>query len=171
MTVKRGEIEDIDNLKPEDLPSLAEEWEGELKLTSKSRITDKNSQVTMGAAAGAMVRGPVGAAAGAFLGSVYEGQVRGRVQMKLKYLPMPPVDAARKICIVKVGLPGVDWGDMYRKFTRRQNKSIEEANKIEELTGVDLEHCFFIKHETTGGYFAVYQSLERKLVVVSFRGR
>jgi len=169
--VQRGEIKDINNLKPEDLPSLAEEWEGEIKLTSKPRIKDKNSQITMGAAAGAMVGGPVGAAAGAFLGSMYEGQVRGRVQMKLKYLPMPPIDVARKRYIVKGGLPGVDWGNMYEKFLGRQNSNVQnEDQKVIPRTGRDLEHCFFIKHEETGGCCAVYRSLEQKLVVVSFRG-
>ena len=146
---------------------LSESWEGEIKLTSKSRKKDKNSQVAMGAAAGAVMAGPIGAAAGAFLGSMYEGQVRGRIVLKLRYLPLLSLGNnknKRKVYRVKGGLEGVDWGEMHNRFLLR----IAEPN--DDLGVPDLEHCFFINHEETGGCCAVYRSLERKLVVVSFRG-
>ena len=53
---------------------------------------------------------------------------------------------------------------MHNRFLLR----IAEPN--DDLGVPDLEHCFFINHEETGGCCAVYRSLERKLVVVSFRG-
>ena len=44
-------------------------WEGELKMTNKPRIKNKNGQMAAGAAAGAWLAGPVGAAAGAANGA------------------------------------------------------------------------------------------------------
>jgi hypothetical protein len=180
--IKSGEISDIEDLAPEDLPSMSQEWEGEIKLTSKPRISNKNGQVTMAAAAGAVMAGPVGAAVGGMLGSMYEGQIRGRIDLKLRYLPIPPVDVKRKKYIVKGGLPGVDWGDMYARYFARQARAIRDSNHdaVEEngvktmvpdtIAGSDLEHCFFINHEDTGGCCSVYRSLEKKVIVVSFRG-
>ena len=177
--VKQGEIQSIDDLSPEDLPSLAGDWKGELKLTSKPRIENKNGQVALAAAAGAMVAGPVGAAAGAFLGAFYEGEVRGRIEVNLRYLPIPPIDVQRKKYVVKGGLPGIEWGEMYNRWLARQLRLRDEhqaddqiyANVISEsIAGADLEHCFFINHDVTGGCCSVYRSLERKVIVVSFRG-
>ena len=48
--------------------SIAQAWEGDIKLESKPKKKDKGGQVTAGAVAGAMIAGPVGAAAGGFLG-------------------------------------------------------------------------------------------------------
>jgi hypothetical protein len=91
--IKRGEVL---NLEEESALMLKSEgWTGKLKLTSKPRKKSKNSQVAMGAAAGAMVAGPMGAAVGGFLGSMYEGEVRGSIELKLRYLPIPPVDVER----------------------------------------------------------------------------
>lgn len=177
--VKRGEIQSIDELSPDDLPSLAGDWKGELKLTSKPRLENKNGQVTLAAAAGAMVAGPVGAAAGAFLGALYEGEVRGRIELNLRYLPIPPVDVQRKKYVVKGGLPGIEWGEMYNRWLVRQlcaqndEKGDDEISAqvfSESIAGADLEHCFFINHDVTGGCCSVYRSLEKKVVVVSFRG-
>jgi Lipase (class 3) len=177
--IQRGEIQNIDDLSPEDLPSLAREWKGEIKLSSKPRVGNKNGQVTLAAAAGAMVAGPVGAAAGALLGALYEGEVRGRIQLNIRYLPIPPVDIQRAKYVVKGGLPGVDWGEMYKRWLIR---SVRDCNKgcdkddisalvlSQSITGTDLEHCFFINHDVTGGCCSVYRSLEKKVIVVSFRG-
>jgi len=138
-----------------------EGWRGTIRLTSKPRKKDKNSQVVMGAAAGAALAGPVGAAVGGFMGSMYEGEVRGRVELQLRYLPFPPVEVNRTIHHVKGGLEGVNWGEMYERFLARSN---------ETLPIHDLEHCFFINHDETGGSCSVYRSLERKQIFVSFRG-
>ena len=54
---------------------MAEEWTDSMKLTSKPKKKDKNSQIAAGAAAGAMVAGPAGAALGGLIGSIYEGDV------------------------------------------------------------------------------------------------
>lgn len=177
--IKSGEIDEIDDLTAEDLPNLASEWEGEIKLTSKPRIDNKNNQVAMATAAGAMVGGPVGAAAGAFLGSWYEGEIRGKIQLKMRYLPIPPVDIQRRKYIVSGGMPGIDWGDMYNRWMARQLRESDQDSDEEEIrarafsesiAGTDLEHCFFINHEETGGCCAAYRSLEKKVIVISFRG-
>ena len=59
-------------------------------------------------------------------------------------------------------MPGVDWGEMYDKYLER--------NKLDILPIADGEQCFIINHDETGGSCAVYRSLERRLIVVSFRG-
>jgi hypothetical protein len=173
--IRTGEIADINDLTPSDLPTLAREWQGEIKLTSKPRLKDKNGQLVIGAAAGAWVAGPVGAAAGAALASMWEGTVRGRIELKLRYLPIPPVEIERKPYIVKGGLPGVDWGEMYVRWLKRQNSENGNAEASERILvrgigGNDLEHCFFVNHDETGCTCSVYRSLEKKLIVVSFRG-
>lgn len=146
-------------------------WEGDLKMTSKPRIKNKNSQVAMGMAAGAMVAGPMGAALGAAVGSFYEGMVKGRVKVRLRYLPIPASNANRDVYTVTGGMPGIDWGDLYNKYLQDNLGLQQEGPSCPfQLAGADLEHCFFINHSKTGACCAVYRSLERKLIVVSFRG-
>ena len=73
--IKRGEEVDLNDTE-ELLKSIAQEWKGDMKLTSKPRKKDKNSQIAGAMAAGAMVAGPAGAAVGGIIGSLYEGEVR-----------------------------------------------------------------------------------------------
>jgi hypothetical protein len=160
---RKGEIDLLDeNTK---IPMGAKSWQGTLKLTSKPRKKDKNSQILTGAAAGAYVAGPVGAAAGAFLGSIYEGQVQGSVDLQIRYLPIPPASVDRKLYEVKGGMPGIDWGSLFRKFIDKTGRKDDDLSKCN-----DLEHCFFVNHEKTGATCSVYRSLEKKLIAVSFRG-
>jgi hypothetical protein len=65
-------------------------------------------------------------------------------------------------------MPGIDWGSLYQKYLAKQTscRTIDELN----TAGHDLEHCFFINHSETGGCCAVYRSLEKKLIIISFRG-
>lgn len=49
--------------------SGAREWEGWMNLTSKPAKKDKQGQIAMGATAGGMLFGPMGAAAGGFAGA------------------------------------------------------------------------------------------------------
>jgi len=138
-------------------------WEGDLKMTLKPRADNKNGQMAMGAATGAWIAGPVGAAAGAALGALYEGPPRGTLRARLRYLPIPQQMGERPRYEVLGGMPGITWGVLYDKFL--------EKNVLDhKLGGRDLEHCFFINHDKTGGSCAVYRSLEQKLIVVSFRG-
>ena len=148
-----------------------------IKMTSKPRIKDKGGQRALGMAAGAMVAGPIGAAAGGVLASMYEGQVRGRVEVGLKYTPIPQVDLKlkeRERYQVKGGLPGVEWGEMYDKFLTGDfygdDVMISTNNGDPRLAGYDLEFCCFVTHDNTGCSCAIYRSLERKLICVSFRG-
>lgn len=143
----------------------AKTWQGRLKLSSKPRKRDKNSQMMAGAAAGAMVAGPVGAAAGAFMGSIYESQVQGDIHLRMRYLPIPQAPVKRNEYVVTGGMPGIDWGTLYQKHLGKTGKE-----GLSELDMDDLEHCFFINHAKTGATCSVYQSLEKKLIVVSFRG-
>lgn len=171
--IERGEIEpdDIEKDFSKVIGKGIQSWEGDLKLRSKPRIKNKNSQIALAAAAGGMVAGPVGAALGAAVGSLYEGQVKGRIRVRLRYLPIPDAPAQRNRYIVKGGMPGIDWGSLYQKYLAKHfgfntDKNIDDLNPA----GQDLEHCFFIDHSETGGCCAVYRSLEKKLIVISFRG-
>ncbi|KAL7580261.1 hypothetical protein ACA910_012997 [Epithemia clementina (nom. ined.)] len=162
---KRGEIDLFEDNKR--LNMGPKPWEGDLKLSSKPRKRDKNSQVLAGAAAGAYFAGPIGAAAGALLASYYEGEIQGTIKLRLRYLPIPKTaDTKRSVYKVMGGMPGVNWGDMFARF---QNKLTDEITR--SLRNVDdLEHCFFVNHDKTGACCAVYRSLKQKMIVVSFRG-
>lgn len=139
---------------------VALEWRGTLPLDVIPRKKDKGGQVAMGAMAGAMVAGPAGAAVGGFLGNVFEGLARGKIEVRLRYLPLPDATDATKTNLyeVKGGLPGVEWGTMYRK--RRPDSNFHE----------DLELCASVRQDRTGCACAVYRSPKSKLIAVSFRG-
>ena len=171
--IQRGEIspQDIDSEIAKAVNMNIQSWQGDLKLNSKPRIKNKNNQAIMGAAAGAMLAGPAGAAMGAALGSMYEGQVKGRITVKLRYLPVPQTPVKRKKYEVLGGMEGITWGKLYEKFlAQKTGFSTDEEISTIHVAGSDLEHCFFINHDETGGCCAVYRSLEKKLIVVSFRG-
>jgi len=168
-------VENIDKLKID----VAQKWEGVLPLTSKPRKRDKQGQIMGAAAAGAMVAGPLGAATGAVIGSFWEGLVQGNVEISLEYLPFLSNTAERKKYVAKGGMPGIDWGDLYKRHRSKQQQHAggEESEQVQQQStsllagGVDdLEHCFTISHDRTGSTCAVYRSVERKLIVVSFRG-
>jgi len=134
-----------------------------IKMTSKPRKKDKGGQRAIGMAAGAMIAGPAGAAVGGMMASMYEGQVRGRVEVGIKYTPIPQIDLKLKEkerYQVKGGLPGIEWGEMYEKYG--------EGYPIAGEKG--LEFCCFVTHDSTGCSCAIYRSLEKKLICISFRG-
>jgi hypothetical protein len=146
-----------------------------IKMSSKPRKRDKGGQRAIGMAAGAMIAGPAGAAVGGILGSMYEGQVRGRVEVKLKYTPIPPGDLRmkkRSRYEVKGGLPGIEWGKLYENHLRRAQETFRSdiPSTDPRLAGDDLEFCCFVTHDTTGCSCAIYRSLERRLICLSFRG-
>jgi pimeloyl-ACP methyl ester carboxylesterase len=120
-----------------------------------------------GAAAGAAIAGPIGFAAGALLGNFYESQVQGRIQARIRYLPIPQTPVARKKYTVLGGMPGINWGAVVDTYRQRPGIEIAEDSPVQVQ---DLEHCFFINHEVTGASCALYRSLEKKMIVVSFRG-
>jgi hypothetical protein len=143
----------------------AKTWTGTLRMTSKPRKKDKNSQILAGAAAGAYVAGPVGAAVGGLLGTLYEGRVDGYVDLTIRYLPIPKqVVAPRKKYTVLGGMPGITWGRLFEKHLEGVGRS-PATSPLD-----DLEHCFFVNHDSTGATCAVYRSLEKRLIVISFRG-
>jgi Lipase (class 3) len=149
-------------------------WNGIIPLTSKPRKKDKNNQVVMAAAAGAYVAGPVGAAAGALLGSFYESTVQGKIGVAVRYLPMT-LDAAEarptKKYVVYGGMPGITWGAMFQRYQLAIAALTLPASVLAPITDADdLELCFFVNHEVTGASCAVYRSIQQKYIVVSFRG-
>jgi hypothetical protein len=159
-----------------------------IKMTSKPRMKDKGSQRIMGMTAGAMVAGPVGAAVGGMLANMYEGEVRGRVEVGLRYTPIPCVSELQLLDTslqqrttttprykVSGGLQGVEWGELYEKYVnnecnRGSSSSSSSSSSSMDIPPTDLEFCCFVTHDTTGCSCAIYRSLERKLIFVSFRG-
>jgi len=73
---------------------------------------------------------------------------------------------------------GVSWGDLYdRHILELQQQSANEVQSEEQqqlqdlrLGGSDLEFCFFVSHDETGCSCAVYRSLEKRMIAISFRG-
>jgi hypothetical protein len=136
-----------------------------IKMTSKPRIKDKGGQRALAMAAGAMMAGPAGAAVGGVLASFYEGEVRGRIEVKLKYMPILQDDLKLKErggYEVKGGLPGVTWGKLYDSHVNKES--------IEKIAGDDFEFCCVVTHDSTGCTCAIYRSLEKRMIAVSFRG-
>ena len=141
-----------------------------IKMSSKPRKKDKGGQRAMGMAAGAMIAGPAGAAVGGLLANMYEGEVRGRVEVGLRYTPIPRVDlmrSSRTRYKVKGGLPGVEWGELYERYVGGVDGNGEDAMTAPPT---DLEFCCFVTHDETGCSCAIYRSLERRMICVSFRG-
>jgi hypothetical protein len=158
-------------------------FDGSIPLTSKPRKKDRNSQMMIGAAAGAVVAGPMGAAAGAFLGNLYEADVQGKIGVQIRYMPIPePSNSTRttKKYTVFGGMPGINWGELFSRYEQSVSKRLNSAESkdtkecLRPLVPIadaeDLEHCFVINHEVTGASCAVYRSLQCKYIVVSFRG-
>jgi hypothetical protein len=175
--IKQGQMNEslLDDEVARDVADNIKAWEGDLKMTVKPRIKNKNGQVAIGAAAGAWLAGPVGAAAGAALGSMYEGRPRGIMRVRLRYIPVPQQGAERPKYKVLGGMPGITWGNLYEKHLSKRAKffdgdQVDTSASRRKLGGNDLEHCFFINHDKTGASCAVYRSLEQRLIVVSFRG-
>ena len=69
---------------------------------------------------------------------------------------------------VKGGLPGVDWGELYRRHINKITP--EDFSYDPDIVGSDLELCVFVSHEKTGSSCAIYRSLEKKMISISFRG-
>lgn len=146
-----------------------------IKMSSKPRKKDKGGQRAMGMAAGAMIAGPAGAAVGGILGSIYEGQVRGQVEVKLKYTPIPPGDLRLKERAryeVKGGLPGVEWGKLYEAHLGISRSTLMSGTPSADprLANDDLEFCCAVLHDDTGCSCAIYRSLEKRSISLSFRG-
>ena len=167
--IKRGEEVDINDTESL-LKSIAQEWDGSIKLTSKPKKLDKKGQIAAAATAGAMVAGPAGAAVGGLIGSFYEGEVRGRVDVKAKYMPIVDVTLKREEYKVKGGLEGVLWGKLYENQIERGKKNLPEETPDSHIVGDDLEFCCFVTHDETGCTCAIYRSLKKKVIALSFRG-
>ena len=167
--IKRGEKVDMNDTEGL-LSSIAQEWDGSMKLTSKPRQKDKGGQIAAGAAAGAMVAGPAGAAVGGLIGKFYEADARGRVDVNVKYMPLPSTPGKRNKYEVTGGLDGVNWGTLYNNHIDRMLTNLSEDAPDPHLGGSDLEFCCFVTHDVTGCSCAIYRSLEKKRIVASFRG-
>jgi len=163
-------LQDKTSFDTEILNAVVQQWEGVSPLKSKPKKKDKKGQIAVGAAAGAFVAGPVGAAVGGLLGSFFEENVRGKLALEMRYLPIPTiVMSKRKKYEVKGGIPGVSWGQLYKEHLKKIASTRHSSNDI-DLAGDDLEFCAFVTNEETGCSCALYRSLEKRMIAVSFRG-
>ena len=66
----------------------------------------------------------------------------------------------------------MEWGELYEKYVNERNRgsSSSSSSSSMDIPPADLEFCCFVTHDTTGCSCAIYRSLERKLIFVSFRG-
>lgn len=115
------------------------EWRGALPLTTKPRQRDKNGRMWAGAAAGAVLAGPWGAAAGAAVANWYERPVRGVVHVRLRYRPLllpgggdddsdsdsggpASLSPRRRTYTVRGGMPGIDWGALHHRHHHHHSR-------------------------------------------------
>jgi len=124
--------------------------------------------MTAGAVAGAMIAGPVGAAAGSFLGSMYEDPTRGRLSARVRYIPIPKANSDRMRYRVRGGTEGVEWADLY--FQHVQKLKAQNPESDPDIAGDDLEFCVYVNNEQTECSCGIYRSLEKRLIAISFRG-
>jgi len=108
------------------------------------------------------------------MGNLMEGKVRGEVGVKFRYLPLPAVTKKQTRYEVKGGLPGVDWGQLYKlhmnKLRSSSGSTQNNGDLDPDIVGDDLEFCAFVSQDETGCSCGIYRSLEKKLIAVSFRG-
>jgi len=185
--IQKGDLHEVDLDDVAKVELGARTWQDWVKMTSKPKKKDKKGQVALGVAAGAAVAGPLGAVVGGVMMNMYEGDPQGRIEVKVGYLPFPQTPVERMRYTVLGGMPGITWGDLYNKYIEKASEKVKEtsSNKGQEedlptglskssLPGMlqldDLEQCFFIKHSKTGGACVVYRSLNKRVIIVSFRG-
>ena len=142
-------IEDIIHQKVQE--SMEFVWEDSIPLIRKPRKQDKGNQRWIGAAAGAAIAGPIGAATGAVLANMYESPISGQIHCRIKYTPLPPPPTPsdqqasigmntsittksnqRTTYIVKGGTPGVDWGTLYTKYQKKMMQYVKNSKDEEE---------------------------------------
>ena len=150
--------------------AMSQNWEGDIKLQTKPKKKDKGGQTAGAVVVGGMVGGPMGAAVGAAAAQFYEGEVRGKISLGIRYLPIPDVDMTRESYEAKGSLDGVFWNDLYRRFAEDKKKESLSDDLDFHLVDDDLEFCFFVNHDITGCSCALYRSLSKRFIVISFRG-
>jgi len=180
-----------DLLRPNANDENSRTWSGWVPLTWRPPETEDNVVMGLGAGqigmvAGAAVAGPVGAAAGAFLGSMINKPVTGELRLELRYTPLtgpnakPPQqfvprqqeaarveeeeEAAFKATLATRGLAkggseGIDWSTLSRR-----------VGSVGTDENAEFELCCFLTHRGTSSEAAIWRDTSRRLVVIAFRG-
>jgi hypothetical protein len=187
-----------DLLKPSGRPS-EREWSGWVPLTWRPSETQDNT-VMIGAVAGAAVAGPVGAAAGGFLGSLIKKPVQGQLRLELKYTPLSEVPPSQQRQLTERGVaaageaedaganengPGAD-ADVDAKEEAEDFVPILASGSAPRggSAGIDwsvlsrqvadesaaYELCCFLTHRDTSSEAAIWRDCDRRLLVLAFRG-
>lgn len=63
----------------------------------------------------------------------------------------------------------MSWGQLYKEHLKKIASRRHSITDI-DLAGDDLEFCAFVTNEETGCSCALYRSLEKRMIAVSFRG-
>jgi hypothetical protein len=178
-----------DLINPEGKPE-EREWSGWTKLTWRPEETQDNT-VLVGSVAGAAMAGPVGAAAGGFIGSLIKKPVQGEVRLELKYTPfsslpdatMPMVrqkaestsalseregDASAESPWTPVLASGTApiGGSEGIDWSMLSKRVL--ASESDDVDGYEL--CCFLSHRDTSAQVAIWRQRSSRLLVVSFRG-
>lgn len=167
-------------------------WAGWVPLTWRPETTRDNT-VAVGAVAGAFVAGPLGAAAGGFLGSLLKKPVQGAVSLELRYEPLDEGSAAVAIMMAANAAPatvapatataeatatpvlasaapigataGLNWSELLRRVRAASDPG---ATTIDAGVGVEL--LCFVDNRKTSTQAALWRDETRKRLVLSFRG-
>ena len=177
-------------------------WTGWVPLTWRPPETNDDVVLGLGAGqigmvAGAAVAGPVGAAAGAFLGGLITKPVQGQLRLEIKYTPLrgpsaqplPPTERVTPQLASTIDKPegegegegeGEDEGFTATLATRGPAKGGSEGVDWSTLSvrvgdvGTDenseFELCCFLTHKKTSSEAAIWRDTSRRLVVIAFRG-
>ena len=188
-----------DLLKPDGRDEAQRQWSGWVPLTWRPPETEDNVVLGLGAGqigmvAGAAVAGPLGAAAGAALGSLVTKPVTGQIRLELKYTPLrgpnaqplppmgqgPPPAASAPEAGTEVDVATADSAFKATLATRGLAKGGSEgidwstlSRRVGEL-GADenaqFELCCFLTHRGTSSEAAIWRDTKQRLVVIAFRG-
>jgi len=174
-------------------------WSGWLPLTWRPSETQDNVLLGVGAgqigfAAGAMVAGPVGAAAGAFLGSKFSKPVQGELRLELKYTPLrgeagqplrplqPVADEEKRGAAATAqgaqdAQEGAEWrATLASGLAKGGSEGVDWSTLARRVgtVGTDdnaqYELCCFLTHRETSSEAAIWRDISRREVVIAFRG-
>lgn len=191
-----------DLLRPDAADERDRQWSGWVPLTWRPPETEDNVVMGLGAGqigmiAGAAVAGPMGAAAGAVLGSMVNKPVTGQLRLELTYTPLrgpyaqrlpplpleppplqPPLpreppppaaaqDAAQAEWKATLASRGLAKGGSAGIDWSTLSRRVGTVGTDENA---EFELCCFLTHKQTSTEAAIWRDNSRRLVVVAFRG-
>jgi len=167
-------------------------WSGWLPLTWRPEET-QDGTVQLGVVAGAAVAGPMGAAAGAIVGSMFKKPVQGQLRLELRYTPLldetdtpAPASQAAASDVEAAEAEGSKRGDdrgasfsatLAAGAAPKGGSEGVDWSTLSRRVGTigtdendDFELCCFLTHGETSSEAAIWRDRRTRLVVIAFRG-